>query len=865
MKKFNLINLFICIFLISSCGGGGSAPFTLTLPNLSSISINEDNPYTSTIGASTNYKSVITYEILNSTINGSSEITSNGSYNYLPNQDFFGNDNVTIQVKADRLGDDNLTTGETLIKTLPISIVVNPVNDPPVINITDELNNFSNLNLMLDDSVDVKVNIVDVDNDLSEILFYGQLPNETVNAEIDIKDDQQSLIFNLKDIQSAGLFTMSICADDGTDRTCEGDLEAYFISDKDIKTVSYDCDDNGENCSTSDQYLYYLVGGSDSTAKTEYIFIADQINDSTDSDEFHLRLLESVNNLRDSDASEVFNDYFNIRVLEESNPTGASIFKIEKGCYVNWDERIYCIGNVDRGMIGDVVGNWNVVSFLTTLEGRGVAQGAVNIQPLSSRSAEIVQHELGHSHGFMGDEYDSRGERTFPSWYAEFSVNTTAVSDPSLVKWNHFIEDMTNIPGVDYDVCYNYADGDIYYRDDLEYEDCECFMNTYDEDHPDYDTNYPGINADDSCKDKIGLFQGTYYDEVDSYRPKWISVMWCCFLDYGKINVEGFAIGSITNQFNGFGDFTVKSDISEDVDLDNSESLGEYITFDVNGVFDTNRLKLSWYLDGIEQTNLENQLEVTFDRPSDDAMTTYSWQVHDLSGNLIAPNDPLNPRDLYEGIFNMWSYYDPDPNTNPNNNPNYPYVGTWYWHRTDGINDTDDTVDLSNIDNYLYAEQCCAMGYGYKINWKNYKPSANPSIKLNNYKRKGLFNTRVQVGEKENLITVNLSNTNIDIKNLQLKDVQREFIKNNNISFKDKYMITFHDNDMKPIYTLGLGNPFETRLQHIGYEQESIFNVEIPIKNYKVAFPKDIDAYFITYSKRAENNTFEAIEVIKLK
>lgn len=865
MKNFNLINLFICIFLIYSCGGGGSAPFTLTLPNLSSISINEDNPYTSTIRASTNYKSVITYEILNSTINGSSEITSNGSYNYLPNQDFFGNDNVTIQVKADRLGDDNLTTGETLIKTLPISIVVNPVNDPPVINITDELNNFSNLNLMLDDSVDVKVNIVDVDNDLSEILFYGQLPNETVNAEIDIKDDQQSLIFNLKDIQSAGLFTMSICADDGTDLACEGNLEAYFISDKDIKTVSYDCDENGENCSTSDQYLYYLVGGSDSTAKTEYIFIADQINDSTDSDEFHLRLLESVNNLRDSDASEVFNDYFNIRVLEESNPTGASIFKIEKGCYVNWDERIYCIGNVDRGMIGDVVGNWNVVSFLTTLEGRGVAQGAVNIQPLSSRSAEIVQHELGHSHGFMGDEYDSRGERTFPSWYAEFSVNTTAVSDPSLVKWNHFIEDMTNIPGVDYDVCYNYADGDIYYRDDLEYEDCECFMNTYDEDHPDYDPNYPGINVDDSCKDKIGLFQGTYYDEVDSYRPKWISVMWCCFLDYGKINVEGFAIGSITNQFNGFGDFTVKSDISEDVDLDNSESLGEYITFDVNGVFDTNRLKLSWYLDGIEQTNLENQLEVTFDRPIDDAMTTYSWQVHDLSGNLIAPNDPLNPRDLYEGIFNMWSYYDPDPNTNPNNNPNYPYVGTWYWHRTDGINDTDDTVDLSNIDNYLYAEQCCAMGYGYKINWKNYKPSANPSIKLNNYKRKSLFNTRVQIGEKENLITVNLSNTNIDIKNLQLKDVQKEFIKNNNISFKDKYMITFHDNDMKPIYTLGLGNPFETRLQHIGYEKESIFNVEIPIKNYKVAFPKDINAHFITYSKRAENNTFEAIEVIKLQ
>ena len=72
---------------------------------------------------------------------------------------------------------------------------------------------------------------------------------------------------------------------------------------------------------------------------------------------------------------------------------------------------------------------------------------------------------------------------------------------------NHFIEDMTNVPGVDYDVCYNYPDGEIYYRDDIAYEDCECYFNTYDENHPNYDPNYPGINDDDSCKDKIGCFK----------------------------------------------------------------------------------------------------------------------------------------------------------------------------------------------------------------------------------------------------------------------------------------------------------------------------------------------------------------------
>ena len=82
------------------------------------------------------------------------------------------------------------------------------------------------------------------------------------------------------------------------------------------------------------------------------------------------------------------------------------------------------------------------------------------------------------------------------------------------------------------------------------------------------------------------------------------------------------------------------------MDLNNSESIGEYITFDINGEYDTNKLKLSWYIDGVEQIDLENQLEVTFDRPDDDSMITYSWQVQDLTGNLIAPNDPLNPLDL---------------------------------------------------------------------------------------------------------------------------------------------------------------------------------------------------------------------------
>jgi len=874
MISKKIIYVLSIIFILTSCGGGGSAPFALTLPSNSSISIDEDNGHISTFIASTNYKSEITYEIITSTTNGESNLTSSGSYNYQPNLDYFGSDNLVIRITASRVDNNNTPTGEKIIRSFPVSISIRPVNDPPVIQIKDDLNTYSDLSLIFDDTLTVNVEITDVDNDINELTFYGQLQNESVNANLDITQttdndvvvENQSLIFYLDTIKNAGLFKMSLCANDLEDSTCEGELEGYFVSNKDIKSVSYDCDENGNNCQTSNQYLYYLIGDPSTTARTNYIFIGDQLNGTDEKDEFHLRLLQSVNNLKNSDANEVFDDYFNVLVLEEVDITGASIFNIETGCYASWDDRIYCIGNVDRSKIGDVVGDWDTVSFLTTLSGRGVAQGAVNIQPISSRSAEIVQHELGHSHGFMGDEYDSRGERSFDAWYADFSVNTTEVSDPTKVKWNHFIEDITNVPGVDYDVCYNYADGSIYYRDDMEYEDCECYYNTYDENDTDYDPNYPGTNEDDSCKEKIGLFQGTYYDEEETYRAKWISVMWCCVLDYGKINVEGFAIGSITNQFNGFDDFIIKSDISDDVDLDNSESLGEYITFDINGEYDVNKLKLSWYVDGVEQIDLENQLEVTFDRPDDDSMITYSWQVQDLTGNLIAPNDPLNPLDLYAGILNFyggWSYYDPDPNTNPNNNPNFPYVGSWFWHKTDGIVDHDDTVDLSNLDNYLYAEQCCSLGYSYKINWKNYEPvSVSPSY--TNKKPKNFFNIKAEIGEDEKIITMNLTNKNIDITNLQISEVKKQFIKNNHVSFKDKYIITFHDKNMKPIYTLGLGNPFETRLQHIGYEEESVFNIEIPLKDFKIAYPKDLDPHFITYSKRALNNTFEAIKIVEI-
>ena len=122
---------------------------------------------------------------------------------------------------------------------------------------------------------------------------------------------------------------------------------------------------------------------------------------------------------------------------------------------------------------------------------------------------------------------------------------------------------------------------------------------------------------------------------------------WCCYLYYGPVNIDGFAIGSIMNQ--GFRDYSVNG-VSGYGDLTNSNGLLNSITLGVDAVFDQSILKLKWFVDGIEKPEYENMLSVTFERPSDNNWVSYSYQIEDLSGNLFAPNDPLSPTDFLNAL-----------------------------------------------------------------------------------------------------------------------------------------------------------------------------------------------------------------------
>ena len=844
--KNNSLQFLLLSLLIASCGGGGGgSSLELTVQQFSSFSVDEDDTFQTVISASTNKSATITFTISKPSANANVTISNSGALFYSPKPNYFGSDTFSITVTANQGGD----AGSYESKILNVNVSVISVNDPPTIVVNEDLSSFDESTLIFDDNISISVTISDIDNTVSELSVFGSIDDSrllgTFTEDLSVPGSGIADI-NVSSNGNAGLHLMDICVSDGTDTACGGQMEAYFPGNRVIKSVDY-CDSTGNNCSTSDQYLYYLVGGPNTDARTNYLFIGDQLNGQSSRDSFHEALLSSVNLLMDSDASELVDGYFNIIVLEEVALTGVSIFDIRTGCYASWDASIYCIGEVDRNFMTEVVPNWTVTSFLTTVSGRGVAQGSVNIQPISSRSRNVVMHELGHSHGYMGDEYDSGGERTFPEWYGDWSVNTTTVFDPNTVKWKHHIDFSEEIPGVDYDICYNYSDGTIYYRDELSYEECECFMNEYP------DSDYPGVDFEPGCEDRIGLLEGTYYGEEGDYRSQWINIMWCCYLYYGPVNIDGFAIGSIMNQ--GFRNYSVNG-VSGYGDLTSSDGLTNTITLAVDAIYDQNKLKLKWFVDGIEKPEHENKLSVTFERPSDNDWVSYSYQVEDLSGNLFAPNDPLSPTDFYEGNFERSYYYQPDPELTPIASL-MPYIGSFEWYDPNSGWFTDESVDSSNMDNFLFAASCCSMGATFKINWANYQQTSGEMNTSNVSKR--FFFDKPSSNSNQKIFNLKLSKNNVEVNSTYIETPSAKFIRDPMMRKNDIYGLEFYNSENELIYNVGIGDPFMVRLQHIDMEDREHYAFEAPIDNFSVVVPLNIEPSYISLIKRNNQNIYSEV------
>ena len=858
---------------ISCQGEGGTSSTSVKVfvfdvgVGLKNMVVDEDNSISDSIIANPNSEVTVSYQIITQPQNGTLQYSAvTNDVIYTPSQDFNGTDSFTYSINVN---ERNLDLNET------VEIVVNPVNDAPILEIlsglVDENGNdiFSDSTLIFDDVKDFEAEISDIDNELSDLIVYATIGNETISGNYypsTIEGQSSILRLNMTDLNTAGYNEISICVSDGNLNNCSS-FSSYFLSNKQTISIGSECSEvNGEeNClSYDDHYLYYLVGSPDDIANTEYVFIGDRLT-SDNIDFFRSEVLDSVNTLVNSDAVLLIDGFFSIVVIEEVALSDLSAFEIEMGCYPS-TPTVYCIGDVDRDRISNAF-DYDVAAFISSLSGRGVAQGNINIQQLSFSTEEVVMHELGHSHGYMGDEYNSGSEYPTDLERADTYINTTSVSNPNSVKWKHFIEDLNNVAGVDYDICYNFSDGSIYSRDQVgngTYQDCECFYNQFPENEV-----YTGENIDPSCLTNTGVIPGTYYDEDETYRPLYWTVMESgANQGYGKVNIEGFAFGSIMNQ--GFGDYSINGSPNYEALTSSSALQSGSINFTINAEYDSSKVRLKWFKDGIEQTQFQDTTSVSFNRPANNAEVTYSWVVEDLSGLLVAPNDPLNPLDFYEGWFESNYYYESDADAIPYE-ALQPYLGSWRWYSSSDGYLYDNQVSTNQ--DYMFAEICCSMSAAIKIKWSNYD-EASSTPNSSKVKRKSFMHTSASPSKKEKVFSLDLSQNNIQINSIENKKPIKKIIRKPFLKKTDIYSVNFFNEDNELVYRLGIGNPFELRIQHIGYtgkHQHSHMDTndhiieDTKISKLKLAIPSELNPASISLSKRGANNLYKEIARIAIK
>ena len=668
--------------MISSCGGGGGGgapqiPFAITLaPN--SFSIDEDTVYSGSLSATANEAVTLQYALVNSTSNGVLVFNADASIRYQPNSNYFGQDEFTYSVTA---------VEKNVTQTSTVNIEISAVNDAPQITMASKIDLDKN-NLIFESNPIFEIYFSDVDSSDENFVFSAMVNQNEVPASFTTTGDGLgNLQIDLSNLSTAGYFEVELFVSDGNASSSDT-FSTWLIANKRVVTVAQDDDksDGFDSGSTTnkDYYVYYLVGGDSSLGRTDYLFVADSLNENSsggtesDLDNFRDALLRSINRLNDSEIADFFQGYFDIIVAEPVNPDGTSLASIETGCY-DWDEDVYCIGSndINSSVFDDLYANNTLISVLTTISGRGVNLGNTNIQPIGTRTDYVLMHELGHAHGGMGDEYISDDDRDV-SAYADRNINTTTQSDPSLVKWKHHINDLTNVAGKTFKVCYNWSDGSVGLYDDVDPTTCDCLYNIYDA-----SGNRTGRNP--QCN-QVGLFEGNYYGEFDNYRPKFLTVMQTNTDQYGEVNAEGFAIGSIQNQ--GFVDGDSVGFITDNT------STRTAFEIDIDVAYDSSKLKLKWYVNGVEDVSRENQTNVAFDRPPDNSVQVYTWRVDDLTGIVTAPDDVTDFDDFYEGLFNSdfyWYDYDSEQwARNPSDKTQYDYGyvvgpmgGTWgiNWER----------------------------------------------------------------------------------------------------------------------------------------------------------------------------------------
>jgi hypothetical protein len=596
------------------------------------FSTDEDTAYQGNLTYSTNGGGSITIQIDSYPENGTLQSSAGGQFTYTPNKDFSGTDSFAF--KANSIQENYTSTPAT------VSITINAVDDPPTFALNSENDIDDIVFLKADSPLELIGSVSDPDSPLDEIEFSAELRDKNLNlistftssatdSQIStvIEDSGRAIVtLDLSSQIDAGYFTLKILACDasGEDSCGDDSIQAHFAT-------GYREVGNHKTYNLMGSYGTY----SDNRRNTDMLIISDsQVAGALGTSRFRDKAIESLDLLYQSSASEFLDGFFNVMIVEPLvGDASSSIDMLNDGSCVTWSDNTFCYSSsklsaLEDELFPDIYPD--VTAIITALSGRGITRygggrPTTMVQPIAERTARTFMHELGHAHANLGDEYSADGEREYTEEevedYSYWDMNVAVEDDPNLIKWSHFIANKTSVPGLD----------------------------------------------PIASKLETGIFEGSYYSEEDSYRPRQYSVMGCsrcedvdpgCWTnqferencaDFIDVHTEGFAIQSILNLFREpFG--------SETAFIGEESYTGLTMTAGIvdGGQLDTSKLKLQWYINGQLDSSIDNLLEVSFDRPTTDAWANYTWKILDTTGAILVEDDIDDPNDCYLGLFDRY-------------------------------------------------------------------------------------------------------------------------------------------------------------------------------------------------------------------
>ena len=127
-----------------------------------------------------------------------------------------------------------------------------------------------------------------------------------------------------------------------------------------------------------------------------------------------------------------------------------------------------------------------------------------------------------------------------------------------------------------------------------------------------------------------------------------------------------------------------------------------------------------------------------------------------------------------------------------------------------------------------------------------------------------ILDHRVSIDKEARIFSITGSVNNISISGVKVAKPSTHSLKQYGlISRKDKYAIKVLNDQGNQIMFVGLGDPFKIHIDHIGHEDETVFQADIP-RNFEIAMPVTSNAAFFVLLSQDEFG-FKEIKKIKVK